>query len=662
MEYSNRAAYKGESGIQPATPTLKKHTRELLGDFLYEMVDFAISARQELEANLDYYDALYEMRTQDREWPWTDASNFVVPFIPAQLDTLCAKLTGVIFVERFFIVSGNSAEAAQHQFEVEKYYNAELTRHNWVRAFYDCLHLALRDGTAIMEVLWRREVQKRKFVIDTPKQDAFGFPELDENGEQIIEHEEKEMDIEVYNDVELTPVELRDFLLLPSWQVSIDRASGIARAKMFSEGELRSMIKDDNNKEGWLWRDQVEDIIRRNSPGESDLNESLQSIQDYKINDQIDISEDVSNELEEVPRERGPFKCWIVFSDALDLDGDGTPEDNVFLLHEGSQTCLGFMAFPYNHGMRPYVALTPIPRPNRFYGRSICELLRTVQEELNAIHNQRNDEISIRLSPPRYIKRGAIVNDPDHRWGPDTEYEVDDKEDVGILPLPSLATDSWQEESALANYGYMITGADPMSVGQQQGGRKTKAEVQQRASGSNVRLDLMAANIREFAKEVFWQIHHLKLQYAPDEVSTTAQIGGSPEKLTIPKQVLALDYDFGIAGMGGPLDKQNRMQEVMLTYSMLMQNPLVAQNLMHVYAVTRLVLEAIGVSDIQTLIGSPDEVKQVMQQQQKAQEFQQQLQMTLAQHGLAMPEPGKSQQHGSQRKSAGHQGALPGMQ
>lgn len=660
-----QAGFTGESQIRPAQVKVPKNVKERLGDFLYEMVQFAIDAREELEANLDYYDALYEMQVQERDWPWPDASNFVVPFITAQLDTLAARLTGTIFVERFFLVNGNTAEAAQHQFEVERYYNAELARNNWVKAFYDCLHLALKDGTAVMEIIWKREVKTRKFEIEVPQQDAFGQDITDPDGNPQTETQVQEIPIETQNGVVLNPVRLRDFLLLPSWQTSIKEAGGVARMRLFSEADLRAMVRTKENPHGWLWEEQVEEIINYRSEGESDINESLQSTRDYKINFQIDVTEDVANVVSEFSRQRGPFKCWLIFTDALDLDSDGQFEENVFLLHEASQICAGAMAFPYNHGMRPFVELTPIPRPDRFYGRSICELLRTVQEELNAIHNQRNDEISIRLSPPRYIKRGAIVNSQDGRWGPDTEYEVDDPTDVGILQLPPIDASSWQEEAGLAQYGYMITGASsPYNT--QQGKRQTKYEAQQNQAGQSVRLDLMAANIREFAKQVFWQIHHLTLQYGPENLETTVNIGGQPEKLQLPKQILSLDYDFGIAGMGGPLDKQSRMQETMLVYSMLMQNPLVAQDPMHIYAVTRLVLETIGVADIETYIGTPEQLQQKVQQQaqqaQQQEQFQQQLQLMLAQHGVSLPQPGKSQTHSAQRKSGGHQGAMPAMQ
>lgn len=656
----------GRTTVRPYMPDVPKHIRERLGDFLYQMVDYAISAREELEANLDYYYALDEMMVEDRDWPWEDASNFVVPFIPAQILTLAGRLTGAIFVERFFLVAGHTPEAAAHQFEVERYYNAELSRHHWVRAFYDCLLLALRDGTSIMEIMWKHEVQKRKFVMSVPRQDEFGNPELDDDGNPATDDEVKEIELETYNDVELTPVELRDFLLLPSWQTSIEAAGGVARMKMFTEYELRSMVKSKDNPEGWLWEEQVEQIVSRRNQGESDLNMSQQSTLDYTISagsmaGQIDITEDVSNYIPELGRTSGPFKCWLIILNVLDMNGDGESEENVFLLHEESQICAGAMAYPYMHGHRCYVSLAPIPRAKRFYGKALSELLRTVQEELNNIHNQINDQGDLRLSPPRYIRRGVMVHDQDKRWGPDAEYEVDAKDDVGLIPIQDLPESAYMREEKVAQYGYMIAANDVSIPDSMAASRKTKAEVQQRGMGSNVRIDMMASIVRDFAKEVLWQIHHLKLQYGPEELQTTQTVQGQPQVLIIPKNMLSLDYEFGIAGEGGPADKQARMQETMLMYSLLMQNPLVAGNPMHIYALTRHVLEVIGVSDIQTFIGTPDDIQKMIQGQQEQQQFQQKLQMTLAQHGLSMPQPQGSQTHRAQRKSGGHSGAQPMM-
>ncbi|MDE2100967.1 MAG: hypothetical protein KGL39_27220 [Patescibacteria group bacterium] len=636
----------GDQSIKPVPATIEKDTRDSLGDLLGQMVEYAIAARDELELNLDYWDAMYEMRVEEKDWPWQDCSNFVVPFIPAQLDSLAARLTGVVFQPRFFVVNGNTQNAINVQHKVERYYNAELSRHNWTEVFYQWLHLALRDGTAIMEILWRREnktmpVEYEEDVTD----DLTGEP----TGEK--RKVRKDLKLSVYDDVELTPVELRDFLLLPSWQTDLQaRSAGAARMKLMGEDELLAMCKTKDNPNGVLWLDAVQAELETMNAGESDIMQSLQSTRDYTANFQIDITEDAGNEVPEYPRQRGPMRVWRIHTDALDLDGDGIAEENVFWVREQSRKLLGYCPYPYMHMKRPFVALTPIPRPGRFYGKSVCELLRTVQEELNAQHNQRNDQISLRLSPPFYRTRTADVRDQDHRTGPDSEWIVDKKDDVGIIELPDVPMSTWQEESLLGNYGQMVIGQSNPTMGMQSSSRRTAKEVQTQSAGANVRLDLMAARIREAAKEVFWQIHHLKLQYGPDEQQFGTQQNGIGERLTLTKSEMAMDFDLGITGMGGPLDKQGRQQEMMLVYSMLTQNPIVANNPMHLYAVTRMVLEAIGVSDIQSLIGTPEELQKMVQQQQQMQQQQMQLQQGDVQaqaeqrHARAQADMAKAQQ------------------
>ena len=621
MKRALRIEQTGDQTIKPIAAKIPKDSRLMLGDLLGQMVEYAIAARDELELNLDYWDAMYEMRVAEKDWPWVDCSNFVVPFVPAQLDSLAARLTGVVFQPRFFVVNGNTPEAIASQHIVERYYNAELARHGWTEEFYQWLHLALRDGTAVMEILWNREKKSMPVEYEEDVLDPLGQPTGEKNTVKTM------LDMTVHDDVELTPVELRDFLILPAWQTDIQkRGAGVARVKLMSEDELMGMCKTPDNPNGVLWKEAVEAELETMNSGESDLTQSLQSIADYLINDQIDITEDASNEIPEYPRQRGPMRVWRIHTDALDMDGDGIYEENVFWVREQSRRCLGYTPYQYMHGKRPFVALAPIPRPGRFYGKSVCELLRTVQEELNAQHNQRNDQITLRLSPPFYRVRTADVRDQDHRTGPDAEWIVDTPKDVGILELPDVPLSSWQEESLLANYGTMVIGQSNPMMGTQSGSRRTAKEVTQTAASSNVRLDLMAARIREAAKAVFWQIHYLKLQYGPDEQEITAQVNGAPQRLKISKKILALDYDLGITGMGGPLDKQGRQQEMMLVYSMLTQNPIVAKNPMHLYAVTRMVLEAIGVPDIQTLIGTPEELQQMVQQEQQQMQAQQQLQ------------------------------------
>ena len=144
----------------------------LLADDLYQSINACLGNRSALEQNLVDWTNLYEMRVDQTDWPWVNSSNVFIPIIPAQLDTAVAYITAKVFVPRFYIITGNTVQAGEKAHDVERYYNAELQRQRGQTTWYDqyitWLHLAFRDGTSIMECLWRRTTSKRKVVQFVP--------------------------------------------------------------------------------------------------------------------------------------------------------------------------------------------------------------------------------------------------------------------------------------------------------------------------------------------------------------------------------------------------------------------------------------------------------------------------------------------------------------
>jgi hypothetical protein len=85
------------------------------------------------------------------------------------------------------------------------------------------------------------------------------------------------------------------------------------------------------------------------------------------------------------------------------------------------------------------------------------------------------------------------------------------------------------------------------------------------------------------------------------------------------------------------VDAASRLNQDIGLYQLLTTNPLVASNPMHLYAITRMVLEAAGRADISTLIGTEQDVQQMVQAQQAA-----------AQQAAATGQPPPGQQPGQQ--------------
>jgi hypothetical protein len=347
------------------------------------------------------------------------------------------------------------------------------------------------------------------------------------------------------------------------------------------------------------------------------------------------------------------LEIWQVHTRQYDMDDDGVYEQNVFYVHETSQHCLGYEPFAYWHGRYPYVLCIGMPRDQIIYGFSVPERLRTLQAELNTKENQKNDAIDRAISATLVHTTGAQCTTNENKIGPNAEWEVDGPDwraAIGFLQPPDAPLSTWQEQQWLYERGMTMMGVNAPMLGGQSSGRRTAREIQTQMQSAGVRLDLIANRVRQAMKEVAWQIVQLKIQYGPEQAQVTTTQNGLPQKLVLPKQYLTEDLNFDIVGNGGPLDRTNRAQDTMILYSLLMRNPLVMSNMVHVWNVTQMMLEDHNRPDIAAMIGTQEEAQAAQQQQQAMQQLQMKLQLAQA---MQPGQQGGGQQGGQQRPRGG---------
>ncbi len=148
---------------------------------------------------------------------------------------------------RLYMVSGNTEQAVNDAFKVEKFYNAEFLRlrsdgSSYYARHLDWLHLSLRDGTCVMETLWNRRRQRKRSVTYVPKTDDQGVAIIDPaTGTPAWEERTNEVDVYIKDYSELTPIPLKEFLLIPNESKSIEDAAGVARVEWLYEDQLDRM-------------------------------------------------------------------------------------------------------------------------------------------------------------------------------------------------------------------------------------------------------------------------------------------------------------------------------------------------------------------------------------------------------------------------------------
>ena len=601
-----------------------------MGDSIYSGITNSLSDRDNYDTLLDYYNDLYEMNAGPSNLPWPNAPNIVVPLARIHTETVVSRIVSSVFVPRLFIINGNTKTAATTSPEVERFYNADYRKRHLQDQCLTAVHLVARDGTAIMENTWTRREVQRKVLVYKDKTDKNGVPEVDKNGKIVKEKHVETLTVTEIDAFDPQPVEVRDFIVMPAHSRSIESAEAVAVKKYLTQSELQSMINAGTLNQEWCER-----AWAYTTEGDNELGSDPQGTATYELGGTIAVGDAGTDSLaptgEKFAKLRGGLRVWRVHSNQYDLDGDGLTEENVFWVHDNSQFLLGWAPYEYWHGRRPFSSLCIMPRPNRFYGFGVPESLRGLQEEASAQHNQRLAYMDLVIAPPRYKVAGTKFEDQDKRWGPNTEVEVAAKGDYGFVELPDVPMSTWQEESMLLRYAGQLDGLDspsqPMS-----GSAKVPAKAQQSYQQSNnIRMDLMAMQVRKWLEDILFQWHHLNLQYGPDTFTTTSQTqDGQPEKLQLDKQVLAEDYELAVAGMSGPLDRDNRRSDTLTLYSLLMQNPLVQGNMSRTWSTTMMVLEEFNRPDVPAIIGTMQEAIQQQQVMAQAQQQQMEMQMKLA--------------------------------
>jgi hypothetical protein len=634
------------STIQPDDPQisyaspkrkLSLDERQLLSTDLMNGMIAGIAARAALDRNLDDWEKLFEMELDPQQnEPWDDASNICVPIIPAQLETALAYIAARTLVPRFFIVSGNTQDAQPHAYLIERYYNTELVRQRgsdtWFEELISWLNKSFHGGTSIMEAVWVRKKTRRTVKIRQPVQND-GVPVIDQdNMQQRYEYVEKQIEETLYDDVRLQALKLKDFGVLPATAPSINEAAAVWRKMFLYEGELLEMIEA-----GTLWADAVERSLSYVESGSQDgISTDIQGVYDKTTGKQVNPYLSQGSHNSPFFRNRGPVLVYRIHSREYDMDGDGICEENIFYYDYLTQELLGWMPYDYpNPHERPFFEYSWAPREDQFAGYSFIERLTALVGQINKMNNDRNNAVDLRIDPPLFIPTGTELHDGEQTWAPGVMWEGTAKPEV--IQLSDIPLASSQEESLLMNYVTQVTGQGQPMIGAQSSGRRSASEVKTQAASTGTRNDLVAIRFRVSCRALFNFVHRLKLQYTNADIQGTDNQG---QLFTISPEIMGLDYRLDVSGATDPVDAQSRLNQDMGIYQLLMQNPLVMQDPMKMFAITRKVLESAGYSDVDTLIGTKEQLEQILQKQQQAAQ-------QAAAHG--QPPPGQHPQNNQQQ-------------
>lgn len=597
-----------------------------LSQDVYQGILASYGERQKLEQNMKIWTAMYEMQVKEKkDWPWVGASNLFIPVTPSQLDAAVAYTTaGVLAGGRVVQVTGTDDDSSSTAAAVERYYNEQVVMQRQSTSWYDQLtkwiHQGYLYGTGILEAPWRKTTIRRNVIESTPQLDADQQPVIDDYGNPVFEQKHSQVIQIPYNDCDLKTVLLRDLLLVPSEAPDIDSAVAVARALYPYEYDLNQMVA-----QGIFRGDKVEDGLQYVTQGTSDISSDMQGVYNLTAGGQIRPGQAQGSQTSRFFKNRGPLKVWRYHSLEYDMNDDGEPEENIFWLCWDTMELLGWCEYDYLLQGRYYWSWAPFPRVDQFYGYSLVERLVSIQSEINALHNQRIDEATLRTSPPRTELMDVEIHNKGVQWGPGIKWKVSRHDGVQLLQLPQIPPDLQVAETLLNQYVEKLTGLSNPSIGTSSTGRRTATEMKQEAAATTTRNSLVMMRARLALRAVFNGIHHMKLQFMDDSVNVQV---GQGQRVTVDRKMLMKKYIIDIVGAADPLDTNARRAEILQLFELFSQTPEYQGSPMRRYQFQRLLLESYNRADIITLLGPEEQAQQADQDAQKMAQFQQQQAMS----------------------------------
>ncbi len=481
------------------TPRLSEDEERELVSLIEYSFNSAITDRAEWEQRLAEWDDAYFGRLPDKTFPWPGCSNFNIPLTMTAIETLKPRLIdGVLGENPPLRCVPTKAADEDRKDKVETVLNWQfLNEMDIAPTVAQSAHLFLNPGICVAKTYWfldrRKHKFKRSFPLETPipaiLEALFGAVKpkgLSQIGKMewigyipvpSYEGEDLEVRIKLKN-------------LPHEWQVLVERDEVVERPRvdLIEPPDFIVPAKGGQEPGDQPWCIQrhywTEDVLR----GKVALNrfyaDAVQDLLDARKglpqgdDAQTDATrwragQDQTEGIEGYGPSNAKRETYEILEDyrRYDIDGDGIEEEIIaWVCRDLPGRLLGwdYLDNVYAHGRRPFRVGKYFEIPFRFYGLSLPEVVRGIQDEINAIHNQKVDYATIKTMPWGFKRASSTIPPIAQRIKPGEFIDLDDPQKDVFIPTWQSDGNLWgNEEATLHQYAERLLGLTDLSLGRQ---------------------------------------------------------------------------------------------------------------------------------------------------------------------------------------------------
>lgn len=407
--------------------------RDEIISYLQEELSISFTERERMSKKWEIWRRHAEARPEEdvKNDPWPKASNIAVPLTQTKHAGIYATMKAKYGNTKPLLTVSTDDEKRKKQAEyvtewlnflIESKFHLNLREVNNT-LFYDLSLL----GTQFVRIPWLKDMHSFK------RRNAKG------NLEQV--------NVQRHNGAAVIPVRIEDFFTR-LYNYDIQRAPWVA---------TRSYL---------MWHE----LKQREAQG---IYENVDKIKDQFA--RVDDNTEESFRRQGISARKEMKDVYEIYQCNLfwDIDGDGIPEDIVIFFEKESGIILREELNEL--GFRDLVRIPYIPRPNQLYGMGVGWLCEYMQQEVDMLHNSRNDGTLLSTFQMFVTRRGSGI--PEHEeFFPGKQFVVDDpRNDFVPIRFPDLGQTSMQAEALANQYAENATGATNALMGQPDQYAKSRA-------------------------------------------------------------------------------------------------------------------------------------------------------------------------------------------
>lgn len=310
-----------------------------------------------------------------------------------------------------------------------------------------------------------------------------------------------------------------------------------------------------------------------------------------------------------------------------DIDEDGYDEEIVVQFNTDTDKICGFNFLDRMvlDGKRPAHKADFIRRPGRTYSLGLLEVLYPLNEELDSMHNMRQDFGTLSNIPFFFFRSGSGMKPEKMRLEPGVGIPLDDPQnDVNFPRLNNSTVWGFQEEQNLVTWAEKVTSITAMNSGlpsQRVGASRTSSGMSALLNESNLNLNVKLGRFKNAFSELLRghlgdlqqrMPNNLKIRVLGADANLEFGMGGDPIFITPTREDIAGGVDFYLCANAANSNRELEQQKAMQHQQMVLNPMLVQMGIsqpINVYNATRNVLAKNGLMDLDAYLTKPQDIR-----------------------------------------------------